>query len=96
MYKNGIGLTPYLIDIFLNRLRVMALKTLTKSHGDKLSVQYLTDLLAFNEVDDFRDFVKSSEGVLSEDQDYLMNKDSFKVYNDHPWMRLKLKTHKVM
>lgn len=111
MYKNGINLVHYLIELFLIRVRIWALKIVTKrytyflvtylSFGEKIALPYLADLLAFSDEESLKEFIISSgnikffteikDGVLTEDKSALNNKESFKIYNDHPWMKLKLK-----
>ena len=46
-YKKGLYMTQYLIDIFINRLRVLGLIQLSKGMIDKLSLSYLTEVFAF-------------------------------------------------
>jgi len=96
MYKSQFLLTRYLLDMFMHRIRISALKLITKSFGEKISAQYLTELLGFENIDKFTEFLTASKGIMSEDKQYLMNKESFKVYDDHAWMTSKLTTHKLL
>jgi len=41
-------------------------------------------------------FIKRIEGILSGDKEFLMNKESFKIYQDHPWMTTNLETYKLL
>jgi len=90
LYKNGIHMTQYIFDLFLNKLRVVSLQILCKSHGDKLSLSYLTELLAFHDEIQSLNFIKESDGILTEDSKYLNLKESFKVYIAHPWLKKKI------
>jgi len=70
----------------------------------------LSELLGFTKIEKFTEFITASsklvnllqnnnlmiEGIMSEDKQYLMNKESFKIYDDHPWLTSKLTTHKLL
>jgi len=122
MYKRGFLLTRNLIEMFIHRIRILSLRIITKrydclleiylrvSFGEKISAQYLSELLGFDSVEKFIEFITASsncfsergsdyfllEGILSEDKQFLMNKESFKIYDDHPWLTSKLTTHKLL
>jgi len=96
MYKRGFLLTRNLIEMFIHRIRILSLRIITKSFGEKISAQYLSELLGFDSVEKFIEFITASKGILSEDKQFLMNKESFKIYDDHPWLTSKLTTHKLL
>jgi len=35
------------------------------------------------------------DGVMNEEEDNLLNKESYKIYHDHPWMKMKLQILKA-
>jgi len=90
LYKKGVNMTQYLIDLFVNKLRIWALQILCKSHGDKLSVSYLTEILAFNDEKQCLTLLEESDGILSEDKKALLLKESLKVYLVHPWLKQRI------
>jgi stalled ribosome alternative rescue factor ArfA len=90
LYKSGITMTQYLIDLFVSKLRIWGLQIICKSHGEKLSISYLTEILAFHDETQFLKFIEESEGILSEDKKHLLLKESFKVYVAHPWLKKRI------
>ena len=49
IYKTAPYLSQYLMDLFINKLRIWSLSLICKGYGERISIQYLKDLLAFND-----------------------------------------------
>ena len=76
MYKSEFLLTRNLIEMFIHRIRIIALRIISKryhfwweekywrgiivSFGEKISAQYLSELLGFDGVEKFVDFITAS------------------------------------
>eukprot|EP01017_Pseudomicrothorax_dubius_P011562 TRINITY_DN1434_c0_g3_i1.p1 TRINITY_DN1434_c0_g3~~TRINITY_DN1434_c0_g3_i1.p1 ORF type:complete len:673 (+),score=92.70 TRINITY_DN1434_c0_g3_i1:64-2082(+) len=83
MYKTGPNLTPYVFDLFILKLRVWALAIISKAYGDKIELEYISELLAFNEQADCKKFIIETGGSLSEDETCLMLRSSAQNYREH-------------
>eukprot|EP00331_Platyophrya_macrostoma_P009607 CAMPEP_0176414136 /NCGR_PEP_ID=MMETSP0127-20121128/5093_1 /TAXON_ID=938130 /ORGANISM="Platyophrya macrostoma, Strain WH" /LENGTH=138 /DNA_ID=CAMNT_0017794007 /DNA_START=499 /DNA_END=915 /DNA_ORIENTATION=+ len=92
LYKEGRHMCANLIDCFIDRLRIRALQILTKGFGEKSSITWISEMLAFKNEEECRKFLKETDAVLTEDGECLANKESYKVYADHPWLQRKIIT----
>eukprot|EP01016_Furgasonia_blochmanni_P037752 TRINITY_DN4477_c0_g1_i17.p1 TRINITY_DN4477_c0_g1~~TRINITY_DN4477_c0_g1_i17.p1 ORF type:complete len:476 (+),score=48.28 TRINITY_DN4477_c0_g1_i17:1029-2456(+) len=95
LYKNSPNMSSYLIDIFVVKLRVWGLQILTKAYCDKVDLKFLTSILAFHDENTCRDFIIETKGLLSEDGNYLMCKDSHRVYLHDASMKKKFDQSKL-
>uniref|UniRef100_A0A7S3NEY4 PCI domain-containing protein n=1 Tax=Euplotes harpa TaxID=151035 RepID=A0A7S3NEY4_9SPIT len=77
LYKKAPNMTPYLVDIFIEKIRLKALKMISKSYTAGLELSYIHKVLAFDSKSDLIEFINKFGGKLSEDCKWLNCRDSY-------------------
>lgn len=75
LYKNAPNKGLYLIEIFIEKIRLHAIKAIAKAYGDYVPVRHVSNLLYFRHSDKCREFIRKVGGKMSDD-DLLMCRDS--------------------
>ncbi len=60
IYRTAPYLSQYLMDLFINKLRIWGLSLICKAHGEKISLQYIKEILAFNDELQLEKFIEET------------------------------------
>jgi hypothetical protein len=78
LYSEAPNMGGYLMDCYVKRERLVALNTICKAYRPAISISFLVSLLAFEDAETCRAFLKESGAHLTNDDAMLDTKLSFK------------------
>jgi hypothetical protein len=76
LYKEAPNLGPFLMDVFLDKYRVLALRTIAVVHVMGIDLEYLKKIMVFESEKEAVELITKSGGILSPDGKMLKCKES--------------------
>eukprot|EP00826_Nyctotherus_ovalis_P002448 TRINITY_DN10490_c0_g1_i8.p1 TRINITY_DN10490_c0_g1~~TRINITY_DN10490_c0_g1_i8.p1 ORF type:complete len:161 (-),score=37.52 TRINITY_DN10490_c0_g1_i8:71-553(-) len=67
-YRNAPKVTKYLMNLFIDRLRIFALQTISMVYMTGVDLKYIADALAFESEKECREFVLRAGGVIGQNR----------------------------
>ena len=77
-YKKAPNMAGYLMDLFLDRLKVFALQSISMAYAAGLELEVVAEQLAFDSVDKCKEFIVKAGGKINETGKKLDCKESIK------------------
>lgn len=89
-YKRAPNMSGYLMDLFIDRLRVFALQTISVAYVMGVEIKLVADDLAFDSVDKCSKFVTEAGGKINEKTGKLDCRESIKGFRASPILSKKI------
>jgi hypothetical protein len=79
-YKSAPNMSAYLMDLFIDRLRVFALQTISIAYMMGVEIKLIADELGFDSIEQCTKFVTEAGGKINEKTGRLDSKESMKGF----------------
>jgi len=89
-YRRAPNMSAYLMDLFIDRLRVFALQTISVAYMMGVEVKLLAEELVFDSVEECSKFIIEAGGKVNEKTGKLDSKESIKGFRASPILTKKI------